>query len=554
MKDAIPCLDVAGNNLPRLLNSRSALSPTFASARKRAMDYFLIIDAGTGSGRVVVFDELGHQIAFSQREWRHMNLTGVSGAIDFDVAGNWKIIKDLIRDALSKSGINPKQIKAITSTSMREGIILYDEQGKEIWACSNVDARAEKEVLFLIKQGFEKEIYERTGQTFSLSDVPRLLWVKRNLPQIYEKIYTIGMISDWVIYKLSGQFRVEPSNVSTSGFFDTGRRCWSEDMLERLDFSEIVYPQVVEPGTVIGNILKQVADEVGLAPATQIVMGGGDAQLGCIGVGAVKEFDTVILGGTFWQQEVNVQRLVPHPHGKIRINCHAVPGLWQYEGISFLIGLVTRWFRDAFCQQEKRIAEDLNISAYAILSEQAKNVPVGAHGIIPIFSDVMNYMHWKHAAPSLLNFDINEPEKYGKPAIFRALMENAGFNCLGNLKEIAAAVNFYPKQITFAGGASYSSEWCKIMASVLGMRVRVPRVKEATALGAFICAAVGIGKYDSFDEAAKHVVKFEATYDPDPEENTLYQELYQKWSSVYADMLKLSDAGLVRYMWKAPGE
>jgi autoinducer 2 (AI-2) kinase len=518
------------------------------------MDYFLVIDAGTGSGRVIVFDELGHQVALSQREWRHLNLTGVPGAIDFDVAGNWMIIKDLIRDALSGSRINPKHIKAVTSTSMREGMVLYDEKGKEIWACSNVDARAEKEVMFLIKQGFEKETYERTGQTFSISDVPRLLWVKRNLPQIYEKIHTLGMISDWVIYKLSGQFRVEPSNVSTSGFFDTMGRSWSEGISKKFDFPEIVYPRVIEPGTVIGSISKEVAEEVGLAPDTQIVMGGGDAQLGCIGVGAVREFDTVVLGGTFWQQEVNVKKPIPHPHGKIRINCHAVPGLWQYEGISFLIGLVMRWFRDAFCQPEIRIAEDLNISAYAILSEQAKNVPAGAYEIIPIFSDVMNYMHWKHAAPSLLNFDINEPEKYGKPAIFRALMENAGFNCLGNLKEIAAAVKFYPEKITFAGGASYSSEWCKIMAGVLGTSVRVPRVKEATALGAFICAAVGVRKYDSFDEAVKHVVKFEATYDPDPEENTMYQELYQKWRSVYANILKLSDDGLMRYMWKAPGE
>jgi autoinducer 2 (AI-2) kinase len=331
-------------------------------------------------------------------------------------------------------------------------------------------------------------------------------------------------------------------------------RSWSEEMRKKLNFPEIAYPQVIEPGTVIGNIRRETAAEVGLSPDTQIVMGGGDAQLGCIGVGAVREFDTVILGGTFWQQEVNVQKPVPHPHSKIRINCHAVPGLWQYEGISFLIGLVMRWFRDALCKPELKIAEDLNISAYAILSEQAKNVPAGAYEIVPIFSDVMNYMHWKHAAPSLLNIDINEPEKYGKPAIFRALMENAGFNCLGNLEEIATAIKFFPEQVTFAGGASYSSEWCKILASVLGTSVKVPRIKEATALGALVCAAVGIGKYAGFDEAVQHVIKFEATYDPDPEENTVYRELYQKWRSIYAKMLKLSDDGLLRYMWKAPGE
>ena len=130
--------------------------------------YIIAIDAGTGSGRVVVFDELGHQIAFSQREWRHLNLTGVPGAIDFDVEGNWNIIKELIKEAISLSGISSKDVRAVTSTSMREGLVLYDRTGKEIWACSNIDARAEEEVVFLKKQGFEEEIYQRTGQAFSL--------------------------------------------------------------------------------------------------------------------------------------------------------------------------------------------------------------------------------------------------------------------------------------------------------------------------------------------------------------------------------------------------
>jgi autoinducer 2 (AI-2) kinase len=515
--------------------------------------YFIAIDAGTGSGRVVVFDELGHQIAFSQREWRHLNLTGVPGAIDFDVEVNWNIIKELIKEAISLSGISSKDIRAVTSTSMREGLVLYDRTGREIWACSNIDARAEEEVVFLKKQGFEEEIYQRTGQAFSISDVPRLLWVKNNLPHVYEKIHTIGMISDWVIYKLSGEFRVEPSNVSTSGFFDTMNRSWSEDLLNKVDLPKSVYPQVVEPGTSVGTIEKNVAEEVGFSPDTQIVMGGGDAQLGCIGVGAVREFDTVILGGTFWQQEVNVKEPVPHPEGKIRINSHAVPGLWQFEGISFLIGLVMRWFRDAFCQIEKRMAQDLNISAYAILSEQAKSVPPGAYGIMPIFSDVMNYMHWKHAAPSLLNFDINEPEKYGKPAVFRALMENAGFNCLGNLLEIGKAVKFYPEQVIFAGGASNSPEWSKIIANVLGASVKVPKIKEATALGGFICAAIGVGRYSSFEEAVQSVVRSEATYVPDPEEHKIYLDLYEKWKKAYSVMLNLSDSGLLKYMWKAPG-
>ncbi len=517
------------------------------------MGYFLVIDAGTGSGRVVVFNEKGHQIGFAQKEWRHLNLTGVPGAIDFDVKENWKIIKSLIREAISTSRINSREIKAITSTSMREGLVLYDEAGNEIWACSNIDARAEAEVAFLKEQGLEKEIYERTGQTFSISDVPRLLWIKRNLPNIYSKIHSLGMISDWVIYKLSGEFRAEPSNVSTSGFFDTMGRQWSEDLIRKLGLPADILPPVIEPGTVVGTLLSELAQELGLPNDVLVVMGGGDAQLATIGVGAVNNRDTVIIGGTFWQQEVNVTRPIPHPECKIRINSHAVPGLWQFEGISFLIGLTMRWFRDAFCGQEKKIAEELGISAYTLLSAQSRNIPPGSYGILPIFSNIMDYIEWKHAAPSLMNFDINEPEKYGKPAVFKALMENACFNSLGNLREISNVVGYFPEEVTFAGGASYSPEWSMVLASVLGTRVKVPKVKEATALGGMICASIGAGIYGSFQEAVDKVVRFEATFEPDPEDNQTYLEVYERWKEVYNNILALSDKGLLRHMWKAPG-
>ena len=223
-----------------------------------------------------------------------------------------KIIKDLIRETIQKANINSQNIKAITATSMREGIVFYDKAGKEIWACSNVDARAQSEVEILKKKGLEQHVYNLTGQTFSISDVPRLLWIKRHLPDIYGKIDRLGMISDWVIYKLSGEFMVEPSNVSTSGFFHTMSRKWSSEIIDILELPSSIYPRVVEPGTKIGKIKKTVADELNLPENIEIVMGGGDAQLGTIGVGGVEEFDTVILGGTFWQQEVNIKKPFPN--------------------------------------------------------------------------------------------------------------------------------------------------------------------------------------------------------------------------------------------------
>jgi autoinducer 2 (AI-2) kinase len=133
-------------------------------------------------------------------------------------------------------------------------------------------------------------------------------------------------------------------------------------------------------------------------------------------------------------------------------------------------------------------------------------------------------------------------------------MENAAYNTLGNLELICEAAGSFPQEVIFAGGASYSPTWCSILASVLGVPVKVPKVKESTALGAFICAAVGAGSFKSFDEATCSTTRTEAVYLPDENDHGVYREHYERWKQVYGTILSLSDSGVLRHMWKSPGE
>ncbi|WP_216074061.1 hypothetical protein, partial [Acinetobacter baumannii] len=74
-----------------------------------------------------------------------------------------------------------------------------------------------------------------------------------------------------------------------------------------------------------------------------------------------------------------------------------IPGMAQAESISFFTGLTMRWFRDAFCAEEKLLAERLGVDAYSLLEEMAARVPPGAYGVMPIFSDAMHFKTWYHA-------------------------------------------------------------------------------------------------------------------------------------------------------------
>jgi autoinducer 2 (AI-2) kinase len=516
--------------------------------------YILAIDAGTGSGRAVLFDTQGNQVAVGQEEWTHKSDPRYPNSMGFDVINNWKLICRCIQRVYEESGISPSAIIGVSATSMREGIVLYDADGKELWGCANVDARAADEVREL-KQKFpdlEEKFYHISGQTFALGALPRLLWVKNFMPEVYHQTAHISMLSDWVLFRLSGVIATDPSNGGTTGIYSLADRCWVPEMAASVGLRDDIFPPSLEPGTVIGKVTAQAAKETGLPQGLPVVMGGGDVQLGCVGLGIVRPSQAAVLGGTFWQQLVNISRPVTDPQMNIRVNPHAVPGLNQAEAISFFVGLTMRWFRDAFCQPEAAIATERSIDTYTVLEEMARAVPAGSHGIIPIFSDIMRYGNWYHAAPSLLNLNI-DPSVCGKAAIFRALEENAAIVAAKNLERIFAFSEMTTDTIVFAGGASKGSLWCQILADVTGKKVRVPVVKEATALGGAIAAGVGVGLYDSVVEASDALVRWERDYDPQAKNYSIYQEVQDRWARAYAAQRSLVDDAVTQSMWKAPG-
>ena len=514
----------------------------------------MAIDAGTGSVRAVLFDLNGNQLGCSQTEWEHKVDPRYKGSMDFDWVYNWDLAKDCIKGVLKETGIDSSEIAAISTTCMREGIVLYDENGKEIWACANVDARSSDEVVELIQKSdtLEKEIYKESGQTYALGALPRILWVKNKLPEIYEKITTVSMFNDWLIYKLSGTMVSEPSNGCTTGLFDLKKRTWDAEIAKKCGLKDNIFPAVAESGTVVAKVSAESALATGLTVGTPIVSGGGDAQLGCIGVGVTEKNQAAVFGGSFWQYEFNTDEAKTDNACRVRVNCHAVPNVWQYEALAFYPGLIMRWYRDAFCQLEKAEGEKLNKDPYYLMDKEAEKIPAGCYGMICAFSDVMNYIQWKHAAPTFTNFAL-DPEKFNRYTFYRAIMENSCLITKGNMALVKEVTGNMPSQIIFGSGAAKSPLWCQILADVLGLPVLVPKVKEATALGAAILAGVGVGIYTDATSAAKKMVQIEKEYQPNLENKEVYDRMYDNWRKVYAAQLDLSDKKLTNNMWIAPG-
>ncbi|HQS67224.1 MAG TPA: autoinducer-2 kinase [Sulfuricurvum sp.] len=506
--------------------------------------YFLVIDAGTGSIRAIVFDVLGNQVSIAQYEWNHLAEEGVAGSMGFDFRAGWELAKKCIKESIAHANIDAKQIIAVSASSMREGIVVYDKDKNELWGVANVDSRAGSEVAYLksIDADMEREFYRSSGQTFALSAAPRLLWLKNNRPSLYEKTTYFTMISDWILFKLSGELACEPSNAGTAGSFSLSTRNWEKEQFTKCGLKDLFVP-ILESGDVLGKISKSASDETGLCTDTLVVMGGGDVQIGTAGLGANALGDAVVLGGSFWQQVVNVPtNATLSDEMLLRVNPHVVRGMSQAEGITFFTGLVMRWFRDTLGGGR----------SYGELEAMASKIPVGSHGILPIFSDSMKYGEWIHASPSFVGLGI-DPQKYNIGSMFRALEENACIVSAINLENIKAFSGVSPKSLIFASGASQGPLWSQLLADVTGLEVKVPVVKEATALGVAMAAGIGAGVYKSFDEAGKNIVKMERSYQPNMNNFQAYQEVKERWTKVYAKQMELVREGTLEPMWKAPG-
>ncbi len=519
------------------------------------MKYLMAIDAGTGSIRAVIFDTLGNQISVSQKEWTHLEEDGVPNSMSFDYTKNWILVCECIKDAIKDAGINAADILALSATSMREGIVVYDREGKELWGVANVDARADKEVKYLKENfaGLEEEFYAESGQTFALGALPRLMWLKNNRPEIYEKVAKISMIGDWILAKLGGLIATDPSNAGTTGIFSLYKRNWDSEMASRVGIKDNIFPPCLEVGTTISTVTEKASKETNLSTVTQVVMGGGDVQLGSAGLGVVEDEQVAVLGGSFWQQVVNIPSMVEPPQDMgIRVNPHVINRISQAEGITFFSGLIMRWFRDAFCGMEKLEAKERGVDVYQVLEEKAAKVPVGSYGILPIFSDSMKYGEWYHAAPSFLNLSI-DPEVCNPSSMFRSLQENAAIVSSINLEKIKEFSGIEFETIVFAGGASKGALWSQILADVTGYRVKIPKVTEATALGAAMAAGVGCGVYKNLVEAAKELVVWDKVYEPNAENKKIYDKIKKNWQKAYETQLKLVDKNITTSMWKAPG-
>jgi D-xylulose kinase len=485
----------------------------------------LAIDVGTTGCKATLFDAAGQVTATAYEEYPVVHPR--PDWAEQDPRTWWRAVCNTVRQLPGR-----ERVQAVSVTSQREGLVPVDGNGQPLSHCIIwMDKRAQDQCDAIRQRIDERTLFAITGlrldPAFSLA---KLLWMREHQPETYKAASRFLQAGDYVLAQLSGEFVTEHSIGSRTMLLDIRRRSWSQDILERFGLDDTRLPRLLEPGTPIGPLRRQAAQDLGLPPAAIVVAGGGDQQCNAVGAGAVEQGSVSVGIGTATAPSATIDAPIFDPDLRVPCCCAAIPGKWELEPPIWTTGALLRWFRDQFGREEIASAREQGRDLYDILTAEAAAAPAGSEGLIvlPYFMGA-GAPHWDALARGVL-FGLSLGHR--REHVIRSLLEAAAYEIRLNL-EAVEGLGWPVHAIYLTGGGARSRLWQGILADVTGKEVRLPATESTPSLGAAILAAVGVGWYPDVSQAAMAMTRTRERLEPDPERHALYDQYYAVYQELY---------------------
>ncbi|WP_369018966.1 xylulokinase [Thermatribacter velox] len=489
------------------------------------MSHFLGIDLGTQSVKVIAYNEKGELKALSTREYPIISKQ--PGFAEQEPETWWEKTTEAIREVLLH--LPSREIKGIGFSGQMHGAVFLDENLKPIYpAIIWADQRSKKQVA-LIRETLKKDLAEISGSTIATGFMAAsVLWLKENLPQIYDKIRWIILPKDYLKVKMGLPPSTDVADASATLLFNIKRRKWSEKILDVLDINPDLLPPVYNSSEVIGEMAHTVKENLGLKGEGILVAGAGDQHCAALGNGIIHERETLLTIGTGGQIFTPLTRPRIDPKLRIHTFCHAVPGYWHLLGATLCAGLSLSWFK-------KSLLDSPSFSFdFKEMDEEARKIPPGCNELL--FLPYLLGERTPYMDPSARGAFVNLHLTHQRAHFTRAIMEGVALS-LKNAWEVFEELGVESERFVFSGGGSKSSLWRKILASVFREPLFTTTTREEAATGACILAMVGTGCFSNFEEAVNAMITYHTPTLPEPEWSEKYGLLFEKFKRLY-DSLK----------------
>lgn len=492
-------------------------------------DFLLGIDIGTYESKGVLVDHSGKVIASSTVP--HEMIIPRQGWAEHDPEKTWwGDFVTLSGKLLEKSGIKANAIAGIGVSAIAPCMLPVDKDNNPLrmGVLYGVDTRAREEIWELMERLGEERVFALTGNELSSQAVgPKILWLKKNEPEIYQKAAKFLTASSFIVSRLTGKTVIDHLTASFfTPLYDFYQGKWSEELCEGIVEIDRL-PEIGWACESAGTVTAEAARITGLAEGTPVTFGTADASAEAVSVGVVKPGQMMLMYGS----TIFMYLVTPHPDHDERLWAarYLFPGTSAFAGGMATSGSLIRWFRDQFARDRLDLEKSGGENSYGALILEAAGLPPGSEGLVvlPYFSGERTPINNPGARGIFFGLTLSHHRGH----LFKAILEGMGYGVRQHF-DVMREINVMPSRVIAVGGGTKNPLWLQVVSDISGMPQYVPEVTIGASYGDAFLAGMAVGLFPTYDHISTWV-KYDRTVQPDEKNSQTYDKYYRIYKELY---------------------
>ncbi|WP_419956374.1 xylulokinase [Neobacillus niacini] len=435
-----------------------------------------------------------------------------------------------VKELISQFDGDVKDIEGVSFSGQMHGLVLLDENNQVLRnAILWNDTRTTKQCQEIYNViGRERLLEVTKNPALEGFTLPKILWVKENEPEIFQRANVFVLPKDYLRYRLTGNIHMEYSDAAGTLLLNVAEREWSGEVLDAFGLSGELCPALVESHAFVGSITAEFAQATGLTEATKVFAGGADNACGAIGSGILTEGKTLASIGTSGVVLSYEERNDLDFGGKVHYFNHSEENAYYTMGVTLAAGYSLSWFKDTFAEEE----------AFEQLLAGVEEVPAGSNGLL--FTPYIVGERTPHADSTIRGSFIGVDAAHERKHFARAVLEGITFSLNESIEIFRSSGKNIDSIISIGGGAK-NDTWLQMQADIFDAKIEKLTSEQGPGMGAAMLAAYGCGWYPSLKECAEVFIQSAKTYYPIQENVAAYKKLFAIYQQVYSQTKELNE-------------